>query len=238
MRSSPALLRASPPFLAFTTFVLMLDYCNRLARASGHMTEELWSLHPPVISNLGMFYPEHYWFEVGFSLIAVFVAITMVMRISALGRDARVARSGGLRWSNRISVGAGVLSLIALLVMGWVPYRPPGGTHFVASLLTYLFLAIYELIHGGMCLALLRRRGSGATSSSAGILLSLWFMVCPLLSVACVVIRITQGSVPAQYMSVALQFAYFLPMSKLLVGAGEAREERSSAGIAAADSAS
>jgi len=212
----------------------MLDYTNRLARAAGHMKEELWSLHPPVISNLGMFYPEHTWFEVGFTLIAIFVSIAMGMRIRGLGSDPHVVRSRALRVWNRISVGAGVLSLAAMLVMGWIPYRPPGGVHFVASLLTYLFLAIYEFIHGGMCLALMKHRRPG----SAGPMLSIWFLVCPFLSLACVYIRITTLNVPAQYASVILQFAYFLPMAKLLVGPTESSEARASVGLSVADSAS
>jgi len=224
MRRPAALFRGAVPFLAFVTLIVMFDYTNRLARAAGHMEEELWSLNPPVISNLGKYEPEHTWFALGFTLIAALVGYAIMTRITALGSDVRVASSKALRRWNRISIGAGVLSIAAMLVMGWVPYRPPGGVHFFASLLTFLFLAIYEFIHGGMCLALTRRPSPDAPASP-GPLLSLWFLVCPFLAMTCVTIRVTTLSVPAQYASVALQFAYFMPMVPLLVGKrGETRE--------------
>jgi len=226
MAKSSALLRASTPFIAFATLVAMLDYCTRLANASGHVAEELWSTHPPVISNLGMFYPEHLWFASGFTVIAALVGVAMATRINTLGTDPHVARSRALRRWNRASVGVGALSIVAMLVMGWVPYRPPGGVHFFASLSTFLFLAVYEFIHGGMCLALTKHRRPD-DPTTPGPLLSLWFLVCPIAAMTCVYVRVTTLSVPAQYASVILQFAYFMPMAPLL--AGERREAKAAA---------
>jgi hypothetical protein len=223
MRSYWTLLRSCSPFLAFGTLVATVNYCSILARAAGHDQHSLWSLNPPVISRLGMYPPEHRWFAMGFTVIAVLTGLQIASRVIMLDHDPGVARSAALRWSNRICAVVGALAVSAQIVQGFVPYKEGGfhsenPTHIYVVLTMFGLYTLFELFHGAICLALLTKDRYPGAPPRPGPIVSLWLIVCPLISMVCVYIRVThlKGGVAPQYAAVALQFAYFMPLAPIL----------------------
>jgi hypothetical protein len=224
MRTPWTLLRTYSPFLSFGALIATVGYCSALARDAGHDQHRLWSLNPPVISRLGMYPPEHNWFALGFTVIAALTALQIATRVITLSHDPGVMRSPALRWSTWICGAAGALAVCAQSIQGWIPYKEGGfhsadPTHIIVVLTMFGLYTVFELFHGAVCIALLRAPDPNAPPRP-GPIVSLWLILCPLISMVFVYIRIThlKGSVGPQYAAVGLQFAYFMPLARIMGG--------------------
>jgi hypothetical protein len=199
------------PFVALGVLVATLATCFQVASAGGHR----WGGALPVISSLGRDMPEHAWFAAGFTVLAGVMAVVFRTRARMLALEPRVARSLGLRLVGHACSLFAAVSLASMLVMAWIP-DGASPLHFFAALATFGALALYELAHAGVCVALARppaRADDPPGPRSPGPLVRAWLFVCPFAAMACVYLWIGEGSVLAQWTAVALQFAYFLPLA-------------------------
>ncbi len=194
--------RAILPALALAIFVFTMKTCFRLAREAGHL--DVWDQMgwTPVISALGERDPERAVFREGFTALAVVLALTLFARAVQLRGDASVARA----WIRRGGVVfAGVIAIVALLVMAWIP-DDVSPIHFFAALVTFFFLSVWELLEATLFVTMFRARGIRAHHA----LQLLWAFACPAASCTCVGLWISSGDAEPQYAAVALQFAWFL----------------------------
>lgn len=202
----PSRARTLLPFVALAVLVATLAICLHLGAA-----KPLWKYDLPVISSLGERMPERGWFVGGFSLLAALMALLFLTRARMLAREPRVERSLGLRARVHACSLLAALSVATLLVMAWIPDHV-SPIHFFAALATFGTLALYQLAHASICSAL-TRPGEVPGPRGPGPWVRAWLFVCPFAALGCVAHWIVGRSVPAQYAAVALQFAYFLPLS-------------------------
>jgi hypothetical protein len=200
------------PSVALAVLVGTLVGCHRIARAHGHLPYN----DLPVISALGSRMPEHAYFRWGFTLLATVMALAFVTRARMLALEPRVVHALGLRAMVWSCSAFAALSMGSMLVMAWIP-DGVSPLHFVAALATFGALAVYELTHASLCIVLARPDPSddhGARPPhNPGALVRAWLVACPFIAIACVYAWVAEGSVVAQYAAVAMQFAYFLPLT-------------------------
>ncbi|CAN5148832.1 hypothetical protein BH09MYX1_BH09MYX1_58910 [soil metagenome] len=194
--------RGALPLVAFATFVITMKTCFRVARAAGHLDVYDAMGWTPVISFFGGEDPERFWFHVGFTLLAVLVALTLFLR----GRQLRVDRHLEKAWARRgVASVTAVIAIACLLVMTWVS-DGESPIHFIAAVSTFFFLSIRELVETSLVITSTRARGFRAWHA----VMILWCVACPLASMFHVYAWIANEDVRAQYIAVGLQFAFFL----------------------------
>jgi len=204
---SPKWPAALPP-AALVVFAATLTACYFVASSHHRLDVFFETKQWPDISVLGIESPEHEWFAAGFSVLGVVMLALFVFRHAQLRKAAPVATSWSRRWLNHSLVVIGILAIVCLLAMAWIP-ADVSILHFFSALAAFGLLALYELGHALLCLSFV---GEG----SLGWPMLLWFLLCPFGVVSAVSLWVVQQNALWQYGAVLLLFAYFLPLSPAL----------------------
>lgn len=167
--------------------------------------------------------PEHVVFALGFSFLAIFLSIVILLARRSLHI---IAQSCGVVPAPVAHNGTAVLGFLAipfLCLMAWIP-DSASPMHFYSALIMFGMLALYQLALAVLATAVLRRTPGWPLPL---LLLTLYFLLCALgaLGAACGWVSAGSDGMYLEYIAVALEFCFFLGASVLFDMAVRAQAE-------------
>jgi len=193
------------PWAAFAVALVTYGVGFWIALSEGHLAKYGKRGVVPMPTLLGLESPERLVFVTGFSLLALLVLTTVVVRARLLSVESAVRKA---RVRRGAVTGLGVLATVALGVTAWTP-TTPGHVHDIAFFTVLGLLLVHELGEVGLWAKVRRhRRRSGAAATPSALELSL-MAACPIVTVWLVGTAFAERSGATLNAGLCVQLAYW-----------------------------